>query len=31
MGGPISVTFSDNYMVKMENDVVIPSIFIKDL
>ena len=25
MGGPLSVTFSDIYMVKMENDVVIPS------
>ena len=25
MGGPLSVTFSDIYIVKMENDVVIPS------
>ena len=25
MGGSLSVTFSDIYMVKMENDVVIPS------
>ena len=25
MGEPLSVTFSDIYMVKMENDVVIPS------
>ena len=25
MGGPLSVTFSDIYMVKMENDVEIPS------
>ena len=25
MGGPLSVTFSDTYMVNMENDVVIPS------
>ena len=25
IGGPLSVTFSDIYMVKMENDVVIPS------
>ena len=25
MGGPLSVTFSDIYMVKMENDIVIPS------
>ena len=25
MGGPLSVTFSDFYMVKMENDVVMPS------
>ena len=25
MGGPLSVTFSDIYMVKMENDVVISS------
>ena len=25
MGGPLSVTFSDIYMVKMENDVVAPS------
>ena len=25
MGGPLSVTFSDIYMVKMENDVVMPS------
>ena len=25
MGGPLSVTFSDNYMVKMEKDIVIPS------
>ena len=25
MGGPLSVTFSDINMVKMENDVVIPS------
>ena len=25
MGGPLSVTFSDIYMIKMENDVVIPS------
>ena len=25
MGGPLSVTFSDIYMVKMENDVVVPS------
>ena len=25
MGGPLSNTFSDFYMVKMENDVVIPS------
>ena len=25
MGGPLSVTFRDIYMVKMENDVVIPS------
>ena len=25
MGGPLSVTFSDIYMAKMENDVVIPS------
>ena len=25
MGGPLSVTFSDIYMVKMENDVVTPS------
>ena len=32
MGGPLSVTFSDIYMVKMENDVVIPSkSFIADL
>ena len=30
MGGPLSVTFSDIYMVKMENDLVIPS-FIADL
>ena len=30
MGGPLSVTFSDIYMVKMKNDVVIPS-FIADL
>ena len=27
MGGPLSVTFIDIYMVKLENDVVIPSIF----
>ena len=25
MGGPLSVTFSDIYMVKTENDVIIPS------
>ena len=25
MGGPLSVTFSDIYMVKMENDVATPS------
>ena len=25
MGGPLFVTFSDIYMVKMKNDVVIPS------
>ena len=25
MGGPLSVTFSDIYKVKMENDAVIPS------
>ena len=25
MGGPLSVTFSDIYMVNMKNDVVIPS------
>ena len=25
MGGPLSVTFSDIYMVKVKNDVVIPS------
>ena len=25
MGGPLSVTFSDIYMAKMENHVVIPS------
>ena len=25
MGRPLSVTFGDIYMVKMENDVVIPS------
>ena len=25
MGGPPSITFSDIYMIKMENDVVIPS------
>ena len=25
MGGPLSVTFSDIYMVKIENNVVIPS------
>ena len=25
IGGPLSVTFSDIYMVKMENDVVISS------
>ena len=25
IGGPLSVTFSDTYLVKMENDVVIPS------
>ena len=25
MGGPLSVTFSDIYMVKMENDIVTPS------
>ena len=25
MGGPLSVTFSDIYMVKIENDVVITS------
>ena len=25
MGGPLSVTFSDIYMAKMENDVVTPS------
>ena len=25
MGGPLSVNFSDIYMVKMDNDVVIPS------
>ena len=25
MGGPLSVTFSDIFMVKMENDIVIPS------
>ena len=25
MGGPLSITFSDMYMVKMENDVVTPS------
>ena len=32
MGGPLSVTFSDIYIVKMENDVVIPSKpFIADL
>ena len=24
MGGPLSVTFSDIYMTKMENDIVIP-------
>ena len=27
MGGLLSVTFSDIYIVKMENDVVIPSKF----
>ena len=33
MGGPLAVTFSDTYLVKMENDAVIPSkpIFITDL
>ena len=32
MGGPLSVTFSNIYMVKMENDVVIPNLsFIADL
>ena len=25
MGGPLSVTFSDIFMAKMENDVAIPS------
>ena len=25
MGGPLSVPFSDIYMIKMENDIVIPS------
>ena len=25
MGGPLYVTFSENYMVKIENDIVIPS------
>ena len=25
MGGPLSVTFSDIYMFKMENDVIMPS------
>ena len=25
MGRPLSVTFSDIYMVKMKNDIVIPS------
>ena len=25
MGGPLSVNFSDIYMVRIENDVVIPS------
>ena len=24
MGGPLSVTFSDIFMIKMENDLVIP-------
>ena len=37
MGGPLSVTFSDIYVVKMENDIVIPSkpifdcIFVDDI
>ena len=33
MGGPLSVTFSDIYTVKMENDALVLSkpIFIKDL
>ena len=33
MGGPLFVIFSDIHIVKMENDVVIPSkpIFIADL
>ena len=32
MGGPLSVTFSDIYLVKMENDFVTPSEpFITDL
>ena len=25
MGGPLYVTFTQNYVVKMENDIVIPS------
>ena len=25
LGGPLSVTFNDIYMVKIENDIVIPS------
>ena len=25
MGGPLSVTFSDIFMIKMENDIVIPT------
>ena len=24
MGDPLSVTFSDNYMVKQKNDIVVP-------
>ena len=37
MGGPLSVTFSDIYMVKMQNDAVIPDLsmtfcrFIEDI
>ena len=31
MGGPLSVTFSDKLMIKMENDIVIPTKPIFDL